>query len=80
MSEPLVLAAVALSGGAAATIDLRTRRVPNQLTLAIGVLGLTLSVLHVTHVTPAGALAGFVLGLLLMLPGHFIGATGAGDV
>jgi prepilin peptidase CpaA len=80
VSEPLVLAAVALCGGAAATIDLRTRRVPNELTLAIGVLGLTLSVLHVTRVTPAGALAGFVLGLLLMLPGHFIGGTGAGDV
>jgi prepilin peptidase CpaA len=80
VSEPLLIAAVALSGGAAATIDLRTRRVPNQLTLAIGLLGLTLSVLHVTHVTPTAALAGLVLGLLLMLPGHFIGATGAGDV
>ena len=80
MSEPLVLAAVALSGSVAATIDFRTRRVPNQLTLAIGVLGLTLSALHLTRVTPAGALAGLVLGLLLMLPGHFIGATGAGDV
>ena len=80
MSEPLVLAAVALSGSAAAAIDLRTRRVPNQLTLAIGVLGLTLAASHVTGVTVTGALAGCVLGLLLMLPGHVIGATGAGDV
>jgi len=80
VSEPLVLAAVALSGSAAAAIDLRTRRVPNQLTLAIGVLGLTLAASHVTGVTVTGALAGCVLGLLLMLPGHVIGATGAGDV
>jgi len=76
----LVLAAVALSGSAAAAIDLRTRRVPNQLTLAIGVLGLALAASHVTGVTVTGALAGCVLGLLLMLPGHVIGATGAGDV
>ena len=80
MSEPLVLAAVALGGGAAATIDLRTRRVPNQLTLAIGVLGLALAASHTTGMTIAGALAGFAIGLALMLPGHVIGATGAGDV
>ena len=80
MSEPLVLAAVALSGSVAATIDFRTRRVPNQLTLAIGVLGLALAASHATRVTVPGALVGFALGLLLMLPGHVIGATGAGDV
>ena len=80
MSEPLVLAAVALGGGAAATIDLRTRRVPNQLTLAIAGLGLALAASHATGVTLAGALAGCAIGLLLMLPGHVIGATGAGDV
>jgi prepilin peptidase CpaA len=28
----------------------------------------------------AAALGGFAVGLLLMLPGHLIGATGAGDV
>jgi len=76
----LVLAAVALSGSAAAAIDLRTRRVPNLLTLAIGVAGLALAAVHVTGVTVTAALAGFAVGALLMLPGHFIGATGAGDV
>jgi prepilin peptidase CpaA len=75
-----MLAAVALSGGAAAAIDLRTRRVPNLLTASIAVLGLALAAWHVTELTVAGALAGLALGLLLMLPGHFIGATGAGDV
>jgi prepilin peptidase CpaA len=75
-----MLAAVALSGGAAAAIDLRTRRVPNLLTASIAVLGLALAAWQVTGVTVVGALAGLALGLLLMLPGHFIGATGAGDV
>ncbi len=80
ISEPVAFAAVALGGGAAATIDLRTRRIPNQLTLAIGVLGVALAASHVTGITVKGALIGCVIGLLLMLPGHVIGATGAGDV
>ena len=75
-----MLAAVALSGGAAAAIDLCTRRVPNQLTLAIGMLGVALAASGVSGVSLKGALLGFVVGLLLMLPGHVIGATGAGDV
>jgi prepilin peptidase CpaA len=80
LSEPLAFAAVALCGGAAAVIDLRTRRVPNQLTLAIWVLGVVLAASHATRVTLAGAVLGSAVALLLMLPGHVIGATGAGDV
>ena len=30
--------------------------------------------------TPVRALLGLLVGLLLMMPGHVIGATGAGDV
>jgi prepilin peptidase CpaA len=80
ISEPVVVAAVALGGAAAAAIDLCTRRVPNRLTLAIGILGVALSASGVSGVSLRGALLGFVLGLLLMLPGHVFGATGAGDV
>jgi len=80
ISEPVAFAAVALCAGAAAAIDVRTRRVPNQLTLATAVLGVALAASHVSGVTVAGALAGCAIGLLLMLPGHVIGATGAGDV
>ena len=36
--------------------------------------------LHVNGLSIAGALSGLMVGLLLMLPGHVIGATGAGDV
>ena len=79
-SDALVLAAVAGSGGASAVVDLRTRRVPNWLTLGITALGVSLAAAHLTTVSVAGALGGFAVGLLLMLPGHIVGATGAGDV
>lgn len=79
-SDALVLAAVAGSGGASAIVDLRTRRVPNWLTLTITSVGVSLAAAHLTTVSVAGALGGFAVGLLLMLPGHIVGATGAGDV
>jgi prepilin peptidase CpaA len=77
--DPLVVS-VALSGGASALVDLRSRRVPNPLTVGIALTGVTLALLHVTQLSLPGALAGFAIGLLLMLPGHIAGATGAGDV
>ena len=79
-SNALLIAAVAVSGGASAAMDLRTRRVPNWLTLGITALGITLAVAHLTDRSIAAALGGFAAGLLLMLPGHIWGATGAGDV
>jgi prepilin peptidase CpaA len=79
-SDAVVLAAVAGSGGASAAFDLRTRRVPNWLTFSISTLGVSLAAAHLTTMSVAGALGGFVVGLLLMLPGHIVGATGAGDV
>ena len=63
-----------------AAIDLRTRRVPNVATMAIAAAGIAMAVLNVSCLTLWLALAGCVLGLLLMLPGHVFGATGAGDV
>jgi prepilin peptidase CpaA len=79
-SDAILLAAVAGSGGAGAAIDLRTRRVPNWLTLTITGVGINLAAAHLTAVSVTGALGGFAVGLLLMLPGHIVGATGAGDV
>jgi prepilin peptidase CpaA len=75
-----VVATVVASVGAGAVIDLYTRRVPNPLTIGIAVVGVAMAATHVSGVSVAGALAGFALGLFLMLPGHLIGATGAGDV
>jgi prepilin peptidase CpaA len=74
------VAAVACSGAIVAAIDLRTRRIPNLATLTIAGLGLALSMSGASGLTAAGALGGLALGLLLMLPGHLFGATGAGDV
>ena len=79
-SNAVVIAAVAGSGGASAAIDFRVRRVPNWLTLGITAVGMILAAAHLTDRSIAAALGGFAVGLLLMLPGHLVGATGAGDV
>lgn len=71
---------VGAAGVAAAAIDLRTRRVPNPLTLGIAVTGLALAASGLGVLHPAQALGGLAVGLALMLPGHLVGATGAGDV
>ena len=69
------------AGLAAATvIDLRSRRIPNELTATMAMSGLVLAATDASGVTLAGSCAGLVLGLVLMLPGHALGATGAGDV
>jgi prepilin peptidase CpaA len=70
----------AAGGGTAVAVDLRSRRVPNILTLGVAGIGLALAAMQATRITPVEAAAGFAVGLLLMLPGHLIGATGAGDV
>jgi prepilin peptidase CpaA len=80
ISEPLIVFAVAGIGVSSAIVDMQTRRVPNLLTLGVTALGVTLAAAGLTGLGMAGALGGFALGLALMLPGHLIGATGAGDV
>ena len=76
----MIVAAVAISGTASAAVDLWTRRVPNRLTLGIAACGVALAAGHFSSLSVGHALAGLVVGLLLMLPGHLIGKTGAGDV
>jgi prepilin peptidase CpaA len=79
-SDLIVSATVAAGVLAAAAIDLRTRRVPNALTLSLAVTGLAFAAVGVGRLTLAGSLLGLGVGLALMLPGHLFGATGAGDV
>lgn len=43
-------------------------------------VGIGLAATGLSGVSLGGAALGFVLGLALMLPGHLLGATGAGDV
>jgi prepilin peptidase CpaA len=63
----------------AVVTDVRSRRIPNWLTGAIAGAGFGLA-FGGGVVTPVQAALGLLTGLLLMMPGHLIGATGAGDV
>jgi len=79
-SDPLVVTAIVAVTMAAAVVDIRTRRVPNWLTFGTAALGVGMATTHLDGVGVAGAFEGLLVGLLLMLPGHVIGRTGAGDV
>ena len=70
---------LSLGLGTAVVTDTRTRRIPNWLTGAIAGAGFGLAI-GGGAVTPLYAALGLIVGLLLMMPGHLIGATGAGDV
>lgn len=64
----------------ATIVDLRTRRIPNVLTGALTGVGLGLAAAGISGMSVWAAMLGFGVGLALMLPGHMLGATGAGDV
>jgi prepilin peptidase CpaA len=65
---------------AATVIDLRTRRIPNELTAAMTGVGIAMAATDASDASVAGSFLGFAIGLLLMMPGYGLGATGAGDV
>jgi prepilin peptidase CpaA len=79
ISSP-AFAALAAGTLAATVIDLRTRRIPNMLTAAIAGIGIGFAASGISGVSILASMAGFALGLALMMPGHMLGATGAGDV
>lgn len=72
---------VLAAGLAAATVtDLRSRRIPNEVTAAMTGIGVALAAGGTSGVSIGASVAGLCLGLLLMMPGYALGATGAGDV
>jgi prepilin peptidase CpaA len=79
-SDALALVIVVAGAGTAAAIDIRTRRVPNAVTMSLAGVGVLLAATGFGRVGVTAAVAGGLVGLALMLPGHFLGATGAGDV
>lgn len=79
-SNAFAFGTLAIAAVAGAVIDLRTRRVPNALTLGLAASGLAAAAAGVSGISLGAALAGFALGMALMLPGHLIAGTGAGDV
>lgn len=66
-----------------AIIDFRSRKIPNLLSmgaLAFALLMLLVTGKTVNQISAAAAVAGFVAGLALTLPGYVTRTLGAGDV
>ena len=80
ISDPLTVSAIAATGAIGTAVDLRVRRIPNVLTGAVTICGFVAAWAGWSSLTPMEAAAGLAVGLVVMLPGHVIGATGAGDV
>jgi prepilin peptidase CpaA len=76
----MALSVLAAGLTAAVFIDVRSRRIPNWLTALMAGAGLVMAVGGMSGLTLGQAALGLAAGLLLMLPGHALGATGAGDV
>ena len=71
---------IAIGMTVASVVDLRTRRIPNELTATLAGIGVGLAATGVSGVSLWASMLGFGIGLALMMPGHVLGATGAGDV
>ena len=71
-----------MSSGAlvATAVDIKVRRIPNALTATMAGIGIGLAASGASGISLGASLAGLLIGLALMLPGHVLGATGAGDV
>jgi prepilin peptidase CpaA len=80
ISDPIIVSAIVAAGVTSVAIDLRTRRIPNLLTGGTAVVGVGIAALGLGPVTLPMAVAGLLVGFIVMLPGHVVGATGAGDV
>ena len=79
-SDFIAIATVVAGTSTGAAIDMWTRRVPNPLTMGLAATGVVYAACGIGGLSLGASLAGLALGLALMLPGHLIGATGAGDV
>jgi len=73
---------VALASGVmvATVVDIRSRRIPNELTAAMAGVGVGLAASGFSGISLGASVAGMMLGFVLMMPGYWLGATGAGDV
>jgi prepilin peptidase CpaA len=73
-------AAVLILGGIACVCDLRTRRIPNLLTLGGAALGFAYSLWVWGPAGLVSSLGGWAVGGALFLPMFLLGGMGAGDV
>jgi prepilin peptidase CpaA len=75
-----IIATLVGGTGSAAVIDIARRRIPNVASFGLAAAGIVLAASGASGVTLRASVAGFAVALILMLPGHVLGATGAGDV
>jgi prepilin peptidase CpaA len=75
-----VFATLCAGLGTGAVIDVRHRRIPNIVCFLMAVAGVGFAATGVSRITLASSTMGLVIALVMMLPGHVFGATGAGDV
>ena len=82
MDTQLGIGTVCLLGfvGAVAVMDLRTRRIPNRLTVAAAVTAVTLGVVRAGWQGAIVSATGMLTGLAIFLPLCLAGKLGAGDV
>jgi prepilin peptidase CpaA len=79
-SDAVVLTALCAGLGTAAIVDSASRKIPNSISLGVTASGVVLAATGASGVSLGSSVLGFCLGFLLMLPGHVLGSTGAGDV
>jgi prepilin peptidase CpaA len=79
-SDGVVLTALFAGLGSAAIVDTARRKIPNSISLGVTASGIVLAATGASGVSVGSSVLGFFLGFLLMLPGHVLGSTGAGDV
>ena len=79
LNVPLVTT-VAGIGIMSALVDMRTRRLPNPMTLGIAVTGLALAAVQWSGLSMTTAALGLAVGTALMLPAYVFGAMGGGDL
>ena len=66
----MAFAAIAAGMTAATIVDIRTRRIPNELTAALAGIGLGLSAAGVSGIPVWASMLGFIVGLALMTAGQ----------
>ena len=79
-SSSVALGMLIAGAGTGAAIDLVTRRIPNAVVAITAAAGVLAAAGGATDISVGSSLLGLGVGILLMLPGHLFGATGAGDV
>ena len=79
-ANSVALGMLIAGAGTGAAVDLVTRRIPNGVVAVTAAAGVLAAAGRVSDISVGSSLLGLGVGILLMLPGHLFGATGAGDV